>query len=61
MKVFKIFISLGASFLPCLCYNPSGVVSVGHDMAQVIEKSYISMIADIPEITGMGNTRRTDS
>lgn len=61
MRVASIFIALGMLFLPCLYYNSSGLVSVGYEMAKVMEKSYISLIADISEIAGPGTSRTSDS
>jgi hypothetical protein len=61
MKVINILIALGTLFLPCLYYNSSGLVSVGYEMAQVMEKSYISLIADISEIAGPETNQRSDS
>lgn len=61
MRVISILIALGMLFLPCLYYNSPGLVSVGYEMAQVMEKSYISLIADISEIAGPETGRKSDS
>lgn len=50
MKSLKIIIVLILFFLPCLYYNPSGVVLLGYQIAQVMETSYNSLIVDISKI-----------
>ncbi len=50
MKSLKIFIALIIFFLPCLYYNPSGVILLGYQIAQVMETSYNSLIVDISKI-----------
>jgi hypothetical protein len=50
MKFLKIFIALIMLFLPCLYYNPSGVVLLGYQVAQVMETSYTSLIIDLSNI-----------
>lgn len=50
MKSLKILVVVTILMLPCLYYNPSGIVSVGHQAAQVVESSYLSLIADLSNI-----------
>jgi hypothetical protein len=66
MKKSKILIALVMLFLPCLYYDPSGVVSLGDHLyhnpsglvsfgdqvAQVMEISYRSLLVDISKIWG---------
>ena len=50
MKSLKIMIAVTILMLPCLYYNPSGIVALGHQVAQVVETSYVSLIDDLSKI-----------
>lgn len=50
MKALKILVALTILIFPCLYYNPSGVVSVGYHVADVVEISYVSLLNDLSKI-----------
>jgi len=42
-----IFIVVMVIILPCIFYNPSGVISLGNNAVNVVEASFRSMVDDI--------------
>lgn len=50
MKFLKILAVLTILVLPCLYYNPSGLVSLGRQVANVLEISYLSLFDDLSKI-----------
>lgn len=50
MKFMGIFLALILFLLPCLYYNASGVVSLGHQAGRVLSMSYGSLISDVSRV-----------
>ena len=50
MKNLKVFFIATLFFLPCVYYHPLDVVSLGHNVVDLVQGSYRSLFVDIAKV-----------